>query len=70
MMELALLMNRERSYQAAGTAGAKALGWELVWHDQGTSRRDGGGLEQHEGVEVGDEVSRRWAGEIEEDLIM
>lgn len=36
--EQALLKNGERSRQAAGTAGAKALGWERVWCDIGTSR--------------------------------
>ena len=60
MREQASWMNRESSCQAEGMAGAKALGWEHAWHDQGTSRWGGEGQEQHEGVEG--EVDRRWGG--------
>lgn len=67
--EQALLMNGERSRQAAGTAGAKALGWERVWCDIGTSRWDWEVLEQHEGVEWGVKLVGDGVGGVQEDPI-
>lgn len=53
-------MNGERSRQAEGTAGAKAMRWGCAGHDQGTSRWGGGRLEQQEGIGVVGEIGRRW----------
>ena len=67
--EQALLVNGERSHQVAGTAGAKALGWEHVWCDIGTSRWDWEVLEQHEEVGWGVKLVGDGVGEVQEDPI-